>query len=327
MAEYFGIVQAPYPAVNSRRVLRCMKMNISQIETSIQPDKSLNRTMETDNQSRCGDVRLFVLAAINRSMGLTHTDLLIVIVLIIFLLTLMCPFLFAAMRQRFYRSRCQGNLKQLSSAWSAYFEDHEGHFYKGINAHLDYGGWRGTIGWWPRPLNPYLNFSDPAKITEESAKTFHCPGDNPGKFDLMSPRIFERYGTSYQVNIILSGLADTFRPSIEQTAVLDQEILKCINQISTNNVDNPSRVILMGDYGWVRQSFPRPRLLIEGGRSDSTEWHERKACHNVLFLDGHCEFMRLDPGVYLNEEYTVLPYRDLYPMAYQVQSLLKDPLN
>ena len=287
----------------------------------------MNSAMETDNQSRCGDIRLSVLAVVNRSTGLTRPDLLIVIILIAFLLILMFPFFFAAMRQRFYCSRCQDNLKQLSLAWNAYFEDHEGRFYKGVNAHLDYGGWRGTVGWWPRPLNPYMNFSNPDKITKESAKTFHCPGDNPAKFDLMSPRIFEQYGTSYQVNIILSGLADTFRPFTEQTAVLDQEILKRINQISTNSVDNPSQVIFMGDYGWVRQSFPRPRLLIEDGRLDSTKWHERETFYNTLFLDGHCEFMRLYPGVYLHEAYTVLPFRDVYPMATKVQSLIKDPVH
>ena len=67
-------------------------MNISLIETSTQTDESLNSATETNNQSRCGDVRLSVLAAINRSMGLTRPDLLIVIILIASLLVLMYPF-------------------------------------------------------------------------------------------------------------------------------------------------------------------------------------------------------------------------------------------
>lgn len=299
-------------------------MNISLIETFIQPGQSSNRAMEKNNQLMYRDVRLFVLATINHSTGLTRPDLLTIVILIASLLILMYPFLSPEVRRRFYLSHCKSNLNDISLAWNAYFEDHEGHLYKGINAHLDYGGWRGTIGWWPRPLNPYLNFSNLDKITKESAKTFHCPGDNPRKLNLMSSQVFERYGTSYEVNIILSGLANTYGPFIKQTTVLDQEILKHINQISTKNVDNPSRVIFMGDYGWINQSFPRQRLIVEDGPLDSTEWHGRKTFYNILFLDGHCEFMRLYPGVYLNEEYTVLPFRDLYPTAYKVQSLIKE---
>ena len=79
-------------------------------------------------------------------------ELLVVISVIAVLLAILLPSLRKA-KALTKRIACQSNLKQIAAAWSMYLDDNDGRFYQGKNTNLNYGGWRGMIGWSPRPLN------------------------------------------------------------------------------------------------------------------------------------------------------------------------------
>jgi prepilin-type processing-associated H-X9-DG protein len=67
----------------------------------------------------------------------------------------------------------------------------------------------------------------------------------------------------------------------------------------------------MGDYTWGSQWIPTPQPGVP--------WHH-KCCHyNVAFLDGHVEFLRIRKGLFITPEYNVLPFKDLYELALDVQ--------
>ena len=91
-----------------------------------------------------------------RRSGFTLIELLVVIAVIAVLLAILLPSLRKA-KALTKRITCQSNLKQIATAWSMYLDDNDGCFYQGRNANLNYGGWRGMTGWYPRPLNKYFN--------------------------------------------------------------------------------------------------------------------------------------------------------------------------
>jgi prepilin-type processing-associated H-X9-DG protein len=51
----------------------------------------------------------------------------------------------------------------------------------------------------------------------------------------------------------------------------------------------------------------------------SKAWHGKLRHHNVAFLDGHVEFLRIRKGLFVAPRYSVLPFRELYESAYAVQ--------
>jgi prepilin-type processing-associated H-X9-DG protein len=206
------------------------------------------------------------------------------------------------------RVACQSNLRQIAVAWQAYFADNSDSFYQGINANVIFGGWKGIAfdPPVPRPLNKY--FSLPQIVNSEmDAKIFRCPADNGG-LNVTPLPIYHYLGNSYQTNILLIGQNQIgWLPSAE----LKKQINKRLENIAYSHVDSPGRVLLVGDYGWVNQSFPAvPKIK---------DWHSKPAHHNVAFLDGHVEFLNIRKGLYITEAYTVLPWKDLYSLASEVQ--------
>ena len=117
-------------------------------------------------------------------------------------------------------------------------------------------------------------------------------------------------GTSYQTNILLIGY-----PAIgvaeNEYETLHRRINVCISDLKGSLVDNPSRVLLMGDYGWTNQ-------WLEGDRP-RVDWHDKAEHDNVVFLDGHVELLKVEKQVYINGKYTVLPDKSLYSEAHRVQ--------
>jgi prepilin-type N-terminal cleavage/methylation domain-containing protein/prepilin-type processing-associated H-X9-DG protein len=247
--------------------------------------------------------------------GFTLIELLVVIAVIALLLAILIPALRKA-QEMARRAVCQGNLRQIALAWNIYLDDNEGYFYQGVNANVDYGGWKGVKGWSPRPLNSCLNLG-PELETEHEAKVFCCPADRGGVPGYaLRQKVYLFLGTSYQTNIFLIG-QDKCDPFSTETSELDGEISKRLKEVNRNRVYNPSRLLLIGDYGWVNQWKPRPHPREEW--KELAEWHGRADCHNMAFLDGHAAFLNIHKGSYVTDKYSVLPFKDLYELAYEVQ--------
>ena len=240
------------------------------------------------------------------NVGFTLIELLVVIAVIATLLAILLPALNKA-RELADRIACKSNLRQITNAWYMYFDDHDGVFYQDINANIIYGGWEGVVFMSePRPLNKYLSLPEIAE-SETEAKVYHCPADNGGLAG-MGLSIYSYMGTSYQTNIFLIGQDQVgWMPSEE----LKDAINARLKGLMLTQVDNPSRLLLMGDFGWLNQCRPNvPRI---------GDWHGKAYHHNLAFLDGHIEFLHIRKGLYITPEYTVLPFSDLYDLARDVQ--------
>ena len=258
----------------------------------------------------------------NHRCGFTLIELLVVIAIIAMLLAIILPAL-RKVRLVSRRVICKSKLRQLTVAWDMYLEDNEGHFYQGLNANLNYGGWRGIKGQvpsvaWPayRPLNTYLTL--PADlITAGNAAVFRCPSDRGGyRAALVQKKVYEAVGTSYQTNIFLVGQNQCGVFST-WTQDLDTQISLCLDKMTSARADNHSRLLLIGDYGWINQWKPRTDPKPEW--KALAEWHGKEDWHNLAFLDGHVGFLEIKKGIYVSGEYNVLPFKGLYSLAYQVQ--------
>ncbi len=252
----------------------------------------------------------------NKLVGFTLIELLVVISIIALLLAILLPSLNLA-RVIARRMGCGSNLKQLSLAWTMYLDDHDGRFYQGIRANLDYGGWRGIKDWWPRPLNSYVGFGDPNAVTQNNARLFCCPSDRggiPGAF--LREKAYVVHGTSYQTNILLIG-QDRCGAFSEKTKVLDQQISQRLTALNRRSLANPSLLLLIGDYGWINQWQPTPHPYQEW--KELAEWHGKADHHSMAFLDGHVGFLNIRKGYYVTSEYWVLPFEGLRELALEVQ--------
>ena len=251
----------------------------------------------------------------HRRSGFTLIELLVVIAVISMLLAIMLPALHKA-RIITKRIICQSNLRQITLAWHMYLDNNDGAFYQGVNANLNYGGWKGLKGWSPRPLNEYVEL--PGELeTEDGAELFCCPGDRgvvpPA---LVREKVFRVVGTSYITNFMMIGRNQLPIPS-NKFGILNEEVNKRLKDLNIDGVDSPSRLLLIGDYGWVNQVRPSPHPVEEWKKL--AEWHGREDWHNLAFLDGHTSFLNIRKGFYVTDEYCVVPFMDLYRLAHQIQ--------
>ena len=249
--------------------------------------------------------------------GFTLIELLVVVAVIAVLLAVLLPAL-SSVRILAKRTRCGANLKQLALAWKMYLPDHNYRFYQGGNANVNYGGWKGLRGWWPRVLNPYVGLADPNSVTEQSAKVFCCPADRGGvPGGSLREQVYRLHGTSYQTNIFLIG-QDSCQPFSSHTQELDRAIAQRLPNLTVNLVSaNPAQLLLIGDYGWINQWKPRAHPYPEW--KELAEWHGKADHHNIAFLDGHIAFLDIHKGVYVSDRYSVLPFMDLSTLAREVQ--------
>jgi prepilin-type N-terminal cleavage/methylation domain-containing protein/prepilin-type processing-associated H-X9-DG protein len=259
----------------------------------------------------------------NYCKGFTLIELLVVIAVIAMLLAILIPALRKA-RELARCILCQSNLRQIAAAWHMYLNENDGKFYQGINANLRYGGWRGIYGMegdpespWPpgRPLNSYFNLPSDLE-SEDEARAFLCPADRGGAPGaLLREKAYRVYGTSYQTNIFLIGQNHCLAFS-SHTATLDAQISLRLPDMTCTRADRPSFLLLIGDYGWVNQWDPNPYDAYEKALA---EWHGQENRYNLAFLDGHVSFLEIQKGYYVTDEYTTIPFADLYGLAHQVQ--------
>ena len=237
------------------------------------------------------------------NFGFTLIELLVVVAIMSLLLAIMLPSL-NKVRALASLTLCKSNLRQITTAWHMYLDDNQGRFYQGINANALYGGWKGS--YFPlekRPLNEYMSLPVIPQYKSE-AKVFRCPADD-GTVGLQA---YESIGTSYQTNILLIG-QDQVGPL--SSASLRNEINKRLKGIKLTSVSRLDRLVLIGDYTWGSQWLP--------GFIPGVSWH-RKCCYfNVAFLDGRVDFLKVRKGLFVADEYSVPPFKDLYGLAMEVQ--------
>lgn len=252
--------------------------------------------------------------------GFTLIELLVVIAIIALLMAIMLP---ALQRVKILGKRivCGSNLKDIALAWQMYLDNNEQRFYQAVNANINYGGWRGMVEWWPRPLNAYA-LGDPNTITEKTATLFYCPSDKGGVPDKLAEKVYRYHGTSYETNPLLIG-PDACYPWCNETRELDEKISDMLPNLSTDRVTNPTHLVLMGDYGWVSQWDPNPWISEEF--EIQSQWHGKPEHYNLAFLDGHVQYRKLYKGYYISQsEYCILPFKKLHDLALKVQGPVEE---
>lgn len=249
------------------------------------------------------------------SRAFTLLEVLVGVAIISLLAAVLLPSLSAA-RVQSRRVACAAGLKQLALAWDQYLQAHQGRFYRGpVNANLNYGGRQGLGSpqfQGPKPLNPHAGL--PA-VVSTGAEVFRCPSDAGS--GAVQPAFFEFVGTSYVTNGYLVG-QDNFRIYEQDPCA---EVLKRLRdrlpRLNRAQVAGESRLVLMGDMGWVEAAHFNSELHLE--------WHGRKASYNFAFLDGHAEFLSVRKGLQVTSRYTVIPFRELQQAAAAVQQEVSGP--
>lgn len=258
-----------------------------------------------------------------RPKGFTLIELLVVMAVIAMLLAILLPALQKA-KQLAKRATCGSNLRQLAFAWDMYLDDNEGYFYRASNAMVYYGGWRGLKDQGPRVLNNYLRLAGNLPSAND-AKVFRCPADRGGVLSRPGPKVYDLNGTSYRTNILLVGPEargisarlwySARSPDID---ALEKELQTRLLSLNRNNVDNASRLMLIGDYAWYDFWNPWPDFMSEQEK-EAGEWHGRLEHYCMAFLDGHAAFVNIRKGIWIADEYTLLPWSRVYPLARRVQ--------
>jgi len=239
--------------------------------------------------------------------GFTLIELLVVIAIIALLIAILLPALRNA-RVVARRNSCQSNLRQLAVTWQYYVDDNDGQYLKGINVNVNYGGIQGAgavaFGADPanpieKPLNRYMQLNP---ILYDGGDVFRCPSDDGS--DVIRPTTFEYYGSSYPMNQTIVGQPQIqplpFDPCV---AVIFQVNQRLANRGGSAQLADASRLILMGDFGWINTIYPWDSQRIS--------WHQKPCSFNLAFVDGHVDFVSIKKGLLLTENYCYIPYQDL----------------
>ena len=231
----------------------------------------------------------------------TLIEVLVVCAVVAVLLCLLLPVLGRA-RTAARRCACQGNLRQIWVAWDLYLTDSDGRFFRGQNHNFDFGGWQGHGPYVARrPLNWYLGLPVDA-ASGKGTEVFRCPDDQGGRD--YPEKAYDFFGNSFQANILLAGPSTlpTLNWVPEPVRTINLELNRPLAGLARAGISEPARLAFLGDRNWVSQWEPL-NLDLCGGT-----WHGRLHCHNVTFMDGHGQFLRIRKGLYVDEAYTVVPF-------------------
>lgn len=257
----------------------------------------------------------------DRRTAFSLIEVLVVIAIISVLLATLVPCLHRA-RIVARRLKCASNLKSIATAWILYLNDNNERFFQGQSANVRYGGWIGEYGermhWWPRPLNPYAELSTDETITERTAKLFCCPADRGGLTGWvpLTKKAYMWYGNSYGMNVLLADLPAVAPgdPNDPDEVALVQAMNTLLPDMTLSKVTNPwEATILVGDYGWGPQY--RRDITLASVQKKRLEWHDRPDRYNVAFVTGGVDFVRIEHGRYLTDDYYVLPFKKLNHLA------------
>lgn len=243
-----------------------------------------------------------------RLRAFTLIELLVVIAII----SMLTAILVTGLRQARHTAKrlvCQANLRSLAAAWTEYLDDSDGYFLQGINMNLNYGGKQGAITPFQtsKPLNQYVNLPD---VVFEGAEVFQCPMDGGSRE--VQPSYFDYVGTSYETNPMLIGPDRMWAgPSSDPCAEVRRDVNDQLRMMNRVRVAAPSKVLLIGDQGWVASWTP--------WSTEDIDWHGQRFTHNIAFLDGHVEFVRIRRGLHITPRYNVIPFRGLQGAAVECQ--------
>ena len=264
----------------------------------------------------------------------TLIELLVVIAVISLLMAILLPSL-AKARAFARRIVCQSNLRSITVAWKVYLQDNEGVFYNAwtiravrneSQAQLRYGGWRGdpphVLGIEPRPLNTYLGL-EPDTHSKKDAKVFCCPSDTGGVPGPIRRSPNDYFGNSYIANLCLIGPANLvfpkwYSPYTGTVQHFGEQTNARLKAVTLDVIGDPSRLLLLGDYGWFNQWRPAQHPAWDMFKGYA-EWHGREACFNMAFLDGHIKYIPIYRGVWVCSDYWVHPFSELHRFAIQIQ--------
>lgn len=219
-----------------------------------------------------------------RHSGFTLAELLAVAIIIAVLVAIMLPSLYRA-RSQARMVVCLSHEQQIANALMLYLDDHESRppigppeqlnitetgegTYVEMRTKCHWGGRRaaflhgGIDESQNRPLNPYLYPDAPLDIDKP---VFRCPADQPTEWSaslLPGRPVYEVCGNSYYYNMFGT-----------------------LERLSMPPTSLPSRIVVFHEAPLY--DFLRNRTVGLG-------WHGEYGRHNVLFLDGHAEYMRID---------------------------------
>jgi hypothetical protein len=211
---------------------------------------------------------------------------------------------------------CQNNLRQIVIAWDRFLNENNESFLQAVNVNHDFGGWAGYGGFaLERPLNQYLSLPSEVEV-DDITKVFRCPSDKGGIFGLPPDELaYDYFGNSYQTNIFLVGPDQVGVPNDDRKE-LHEKINTQLKDLRRTNVSNPSYLLFIGDNNWLQEWEP---LMPE-----SVVWHGKDEHHNIAFLDCHIDFVEIRKGLYVTDEYSILPFKELYYLAREIQEEVID---
>ena len=248
-----------------------------------------------------------------KGKGFTLIELLVVVAVIAVLIAVLLPALKKA-KVLARRLVCMSNLRQISLGCQSYLDDNDGRFYKGVNANYTYGGWEGAsyVGI-KRPLNPHVGGLSELGAGRNEAKVFKCPGDT-GRNYRKAMIVYDDKGTSYQTNTMLIGQNQLGSPSDPTHAELISRISDKLDELKEAQINDPARLVLIGDMDWVRQSHSGEPDWLCG-----YAWHGKVHFYSVAFLDCHVEHIEIRKGLYVGPGYRTIPFTELCSLAMSVQ--------